>query len=76
MREADKYSRIPTHPNCVKFYRAWEENRRFFIQTELCYASLDKYVSREESIPEIELCYWLIDLLKVNTNLIYHSPEY
>ncbi|CAD5121038.1 DgyrCDS9578 [Dimorphilus gyrociliatus] len=73
MREVDKYNRIPSHPNCVKFFRAWEENRRFFIQTELCYASLDKYVSREQSIPEIELCYWLIDLLKALSHLHRHS---
>ncbi|CAD5122702.1 unnamed protein product [Dimorphilus gyrociliatus] len=72
MSEVIKYRKIPVHPNCVKFYTAWEENRHFFIQTELCHASLDKYVSQLDCIPESDLCCWLIDLLKALHHLHRH----
>ena len=36
LTEVEKHERLPTHPNCVKFYRAWEERECLYIQTELC----------------------------------------
>ena len=34
--EVEKLQLVPPHPNCIKFYRAWEENQKLYIQTELC----------------------------------------
>ncbi len=31
-----KHEELPPHPNFVKFYRAWEERQRLYIQIELC----------------------------------------
>ena len=36
LTEVEKHERLPSHPNCVKFYRAWEERQYLYIQTELC----------------------------------------
>ena len=36
LAEVEKHQRLPHHPNCIKFYKAWEENQKLYIQTELC----------------------------------------
>lgn len=36
LEEVAKHQELPNHPNCVRFYRAWEEKQRLYIQTELC----------------------------------------
>jgi len=36
LEEVAKHETLPPHPNCVTFYRAWEERQRLYIQTELC----------------------------------------
>ena len=36
VEEVAKHEELPPHPNFVKFYRAWEEKQRLYIQTELC----------------------------------------
>ena len=36
LEEVAKHEELPPHPNFVKFYRAWEEKQRLYIQTELC----------------------------------------
>ena len=36
LEEVKKHEQLPHHPNCVRFYKAWEERQKLFIQTELC----------------------------------------
>lgn len=36
LAEVEKHERLPHHPNCVKFHKAWEERQRLYIQIELC----------------------------------------
>ena len=36
LAEVEKHERLPPHPNCVCFCKAWEERGRLYIQTELC----------------------------------------
>ena len=36
MAEVEKHERLPPHPNCVHFIKAWEERGHLYIQTELC----------------------------------------
>ncbi|KAG8171467.1 hypothetical protein JTE90_000035 [Oedothorax gibbosus] len=36
LQEVQKHEQLPSHPNCVKFYKAWEERQHLYIQTELC----------------------------------------
>lgn len=36
LTEVEKHERLPPHPNCVRFHRAWEERQCLYIQTELC----------------------------------------
>ena len=38
--EVEKHEQLPPHPNCVRFYRAWEERLHLYIQTELCLMKL------------------------------------
>lgn len=34
--EVEKHERLPHHPNCVRFHKAWEERHKLYIQGELC----------------------------------------
>ena len=36
LAEVEKHERLPAHPNCVHFIKAWEERGHLYIQTELC----------------------------------------
>lgn len=36
LQEVQKHEQLPYHSNCVRFYQAWEERQRLYIQTELC----------------------------------------
>lgn len=36
LEEVAKHESLPPHPNCVTFYRAWEERLHLYIQEELC----------------------------------------
>lgn len=36
LTEVEKHERLPPHPNCVHFIKAWEERGHLYIQTELC----------------------------------------
>ncbi len=36
LMEVEKHERLPHHPNCVHFCKAWEERGKLYIQTELC----------------------------------------
>eukprot|EP00118_Oscarella_pearsei_P006871 m.32072 g.32072 ORF g.32072 m.32072 type:complete len:286 (+) comp31594_c0_seq1:68-925(+) len=43
IQEACQHERLTSHPNCVHFYKAWEEMGHLYIQTELCHQSLKEY---------------------------------
>ena len=36
LEEVAKHEKLPKHPNCVSFVKAWEERQHLYIQTELC----------------------------------------
>lgn len=36
MEEVAKHESLLPHPNCIRFYKAWEERGHLYIQTELC----------------------------------------
>nr|CAB3264913.1 membrane-associated tyrosine- and threonine-specific cdc2-inhibitory kinase-like [Phallusia mammillata] len=62
--EVKKHEQLPSHPNCVKFIKAWEEKHRLYIQTELCRMSLQSYMEAQQSIPIQLIWKYFIDLLK------------
>uniref|UniRef100_A0A1I7UFY7 Membrane-associated tyrosine- and threonine-specific cdc2-inhibitory kinase wee-1.3 n=1 Tax=Caenorhabditis tropicalis TaxID=1561998 RepID=A0A1I7UFY7_9PELO len=72
-REAESHMSIRPHKNLVRFYRAWEEADRLYIQTELCDQSLQKYCSVKFAIPEDEIWNIFIDLLQAVHHL--HSND-
>ncbi|KAL5266744.1 hypothetical protein ACHWQZ_G003950 [Mnemiopsis leidyi] len=56
VEEVKKHEALSEHPNCVKFYKAWEEGRSLFIQMELCDESLASFVKRSnEKLNECEI---------------------
>ena len=36
LEEVAKQEKLPQHPNCVRFYRAWEERHYLYLLVELC----------------------------------------
>ncbi|UMM15555.1 hypothetical protein L5515_012954 [Caenorhabditis briggsae] len=72
-REAESHMIIPPHKNLVKFYRAWEETDRLYIQTELCEQSLQQYCSVQHALPENEIWNIFVDLLEAVHHL--HSND-
>lgn len=50
--EVVRLEKIPPHENCVRFYVAWQESYRLYIQMELCKTSLDKYLLVYHGIDE------------------------
>lgn len=63
LQEVAKHERLPPHPHCVRFVKAWEEDYRLYIQTELCRCSLASYAQENHSIPERTVWEYLVDLL-------------
>ena len=53
LHEVLKHETLPEHPHLVRFYRAWEERQRLFIQTELCLMSLSEYAEINHDIDEL-----------------------
>ena len=43
LQEVNRHERLKPHPNCVRFFKAWEEGGHLYIQTELCQQSLKSY---------------------------------
>lgn len=66
MAEVAKHEQLPSHRNCVQFFRAWEEHQYLYILTEACQQSLaalaDERISR---LPEALLWNYALDLLQV-----------
>nr|XP_037270353.1 membrane-associated tyrosine- and threonine-specific cdc2-inhibitory kinase-like [Rhipicephalus microplus] len=63
LQEVAKHELLPPHPHCVRFIKAWEEDSRLFIQTELCECSLAAYADRHHNLPESIVWEFLVDLL-------------
>uniref|UniRef100_A0A914VD32 Membrane-associated tyrosine- and threonine-specific cdc2-inhibitory kinase n=1 Tax=Plectus sambesii TaxID=2011161 RepID=A0A914VD32_9BILA len=61
--EVQKHELLPKHCNLVNFVRAWEENGRLYIQTELCECSLSEFANSQHDISEQVLWNFLVDLL-------------
>lgn len=63
LEEVRRYEQFSGHKNCLRFYRAWEQEDRLFMQMELCRESLDSYLQRKRNIPEEKIWSILLDLL-------------
>lgn len=67
LEEVKRYEQFSTHTHCVRFYKAWEEDDRLFVQMELCKGNMDDiardYASKGISIPESLVWLFLLDLL-------------
>ena len=74
LQEVAKHEHLPEHPNLVRFYKAWEEHQRLYIQIELCECSLSMFADLNHDIPEKEVWNFLIDMLQAVNHL--HSNQY
>jgi membrane-associated tyrosine/threonine-specific cdc2-inhibitory kinase len=52
LQEVNRHEVLKPHPNCVRFYRAWEEEGHLYIQTELCQQSLKSYCEQFHDPPD------------------------
>ncbi|GFU29466.1 membrane-associated tyrosine- and threonine-specific cdc2-inhibitory kinase [Nephila pilipes] len=73
LQEVQKHEQLPNHPNCVKFYKAWEEQQILYIQIELCKYSLSQYAEENHNITENTIWNFLIDLLLAVKHLHDHD---
>lgn len=73
LEEVAKYETLPPHPNCVHFYRAWEERQFLYIQTELCKLSLTDYTEQNHDLSEATIANYLVDLLMALKHLHDHN---
>ncbi|XP_037937136.1 membrane-associated tyrosine- and threonine-specific cdc2-inhibitory kinase isoform X2 [Teleopsis dalmanni] len=63
LEEVRRYEQFSGHANCLRFYRAWEQCDRLYMQMELCQESLEHYLERKKEIPEEKIWSILLDLL-------------
>lgn len=73
LEEVAKHETLPPHPNCVTFYRAWEERQRLYIQTELCKISFSEYTEHHHDMLEEGIWNFLVDLLMAVKHLHDHN---
>ncbi|GFU89051.1 membrane-associated tyrosine- and threonine-specific cdc2-inhibitory kinase [Trichonephila clavipes] len=73
LQEVQKHEQLPYHPNCVRFYAAWEEQQILYIQIELCKYSLSQYADENHNITETTVWNFLIDLLLAVKHLHDHN---
>lgn len=73
LQEVAKHEHLPEHPNLVKFYKAWEEKQRLYIQTELCECSLSEFADLNHDIPEKVIWNYLVDMLMAVNHLHSHN---
>ncbi|ETN74438.1 hypothetical protein NECAME_12987, partial [Necator americanus] len=71
LREVQKHELLPYHINLVQFCKAWEENGRLYILTELCERSLLDYCTEIHTVPEKEIWNIFIDILRDTS----YTPE-
>ena len=62
LEEVNKSERVQGHPNCVHFYKAWEELDNLYIQYELCEMSLKDYAEKVQVVEEKEIWKMIVDL--------------
>ncbi|XP_055846710.1 membrane-associated tyrosine- and threonine-specific cdc2-inhibitory kinase [Episyrphus balteatus] len=63
LEEVKRYEQFSDHENCVRLYKAWEQDDRLYMQMELCQESLDHYLGVKKRIPEEKIWSILLDLL-------------
>lgn len=73
LAEVEKHERLPPHPNCVHFIKAWEERGHLYIQTELCKMSLSEFADLHGRIAESLIWSFLLDLTKSIKHLHDHQ---
>lgn len=73
LEEVAKHEKLPKHPNCVRFVKAWEERQHLYIQTELCKTSLENYSETNHDIPETLIWNYTVDLLMAVKHLHDHD---
>ncbi|ELU06630.1 hypothetical protein CAPTEDRAFT_74696, partial [Capitella teleta] len=73
LEEVAKHEKLPAHPNCVGFVRAWEEKKHLYIQTELCRTSLSTYAEHHHNITEKLIWKYMVDLLMAVNHLHFHD---
>lgn len=71
--EVAKLESLPAHPNLMGFYRAWEEKRRLYIQTELCETSLFDEFYKRKTFSEETIWNYFADLLMAVEHLHKHN---
>eukprot|EP00123_Amoebidium_parasiticum_P014407 comp22488_c0_seq1/m.33924 comp22488_c0_seq1/g.33924 ORF comp22488_c0_seq1/g.33924 comp22488_c0_seq1/m.33924 type:complete len:455 (-) comp22488_c0_seq1:505-1869(-) len=61
--EANYIRSLGAHPNCLRYYGAWEEDCVLYIQTELCErGSLQRYLDEIQYVPEPQIWHFVADL--------------
>ncbi|KAL5006975.1 hypothetical protein ScPMuIL_015781 [Solemya velum] len=73
LEEVAKHEKLPPHPNCVRFYRAWEEKQHLYLQTELCKTSLSNLTENQHDIGEMVIWNYMVDLLMAVKHLHDHN---
>lgn len=63
LEEVKRYEQFSDNDNCVRLYKAWEQDDRLYMQMELCQESLDHYLGVRRKIPEEKIWSILLDLL-------------
>lgn len=65
LQEVENIKLIPPHPNIIRFYDYWFENRHLCIQIELCETSLNQIVEKspDNKLPESKVWDFVVDLL-------------
>lgn len=63
LEEVRRYEQFSDHENCVRLYKAWEQDDRLYMQMELCQESLEHYLSVKKRLPEEKIWSILLDLL-------------
>ncbi|KAK3753893.1 hypothetical protein RRG08_006279 [Elysia crispata] len=73
MEEVAKHEELLPHPNCIRFFRAWEERGFLYIQTELCQMSVSEFCNRNQHLAESLIWNYLVDLLMALKHLHDHN---
>ncbi|KAF2365507.1 Protein kinase domain [Trinorchestia longiramus] len=74
LAEVAKHEKLPKHPNCVEFHRAWEERQHLYILTEVCQKSLATLAEESPGcLPECKVWKYALDLLQALDHLHRNS---
>ncbi|KAH9491854.1 Protein kinase, membrane associated tyrosine threonine 1 [Bulinus truncatus] len=73
MEEVAKHESLLPHPNCIRFYKAWEERGHLYIQTELCKTSVSEFCGQNQHISENLIWNYMVDLLMALKHLHDHN---